>query len=354
MPPHVASTISPSAATAGPATSAFAASAIDNANDRYSVISFLRANSRTKKARVGIYYWHASRARNRYHATSPARVKSARCIGRPAVAPVHTMNGFVEAVRASRAPESVLAKVVESRRSVYAYLPDPVPRAIVDDALRLAMLAPNHHNTRPWRFHVYSGVGRAPLADAYESAAMRLGRDVRKARQRALDAPIMIVVACVRGATHPRAKLREDEFACAAAVQTMLLALAASGVAVALPMTVISPNPPKFIASSVSNRARDTSSASSTSVIATRSARWRSTQPHPRAPCPLGHCVGEITIRRERRAGTERRAVDRRGRAPTIIRRWKCHRPGVCARPRRAATPVLARRTYRGAVCRRR
>jgi len=132
--------------------------------------------------------------------------------------------------RMSDSPVTVFEHIVEQRRSVYCYLPDPVPRAIVEGALKLAMLAPNHHRTRPWRFFVYADGGREPLAIAYQAAAQRLGRDVAKARERALEAPVMIVVACAPASANPRVKVWEEEFATAAATQTMLLALASAGV----------------------------------------------------------------------------------------------------------------------------
>jgi len=120
-------------------------------------------------------------------------------------------------------------QIATLRRSAYAYLPESVSRASIERALRLAMLAPNHHKTRPWRFFVYADGGRAPLVAAYEAAATRLGRDVAKARQRALDAPVMIVVGCVPATLHPKVKPNEEEFATAAAVENMLLALASEG-----------------------------------------------------------------------------------------------------------------------------
>jgi nitroreductase len=124
----------------------------------------------------------------------------------------------------------VLEQIARSRRSVYAYLDTPVPRRWVERAFRLALLAPNHHKTNPWRFFAFSGSGRARLVKAYESAASRLGKDVARARQRALDAPLMIVVACIPSTANPRVKANEETFATAAAVQTLLLALAAAGV----------------------------------------------------------------------------------------------------------------------------
>jgi nitroreductase len=96
--------------------------------------------------------------------------------------------------------------------------------------LDCAVQAPNHHRTRPWRFFVFEGEARSSLAAAYEGAARRLGRDVAKAIQRALDAPVMIVVGCVPQTSNPRVEAREEELAVACAVQNLLLALAAEDV----------------------------------------------------------------------------------------------------------------------------
>lgn len=44
-------------------------------------------------------------------------------------------------------------KVVESRRSVRVYLDEPIPEAIVNKCLDLALLAPNSSNLQAWEFH---------------------------------------------------------------------------------------------------------------------------------------------------------------------------------------------------------
>lgn len=121
-------------------------------------------------------------------------------------------------------------RVVQRRRSIYSYRDTPVSRELLERALDCAVQAPNHHRTRPWRFFVFEGEARSALAAAYEAAARRLGRDVARAVQRALDAPVMIVVACVAETSNPRVEVKEEEFAVAAAVQTLLLALAAEDV----------------------------------------------------------------------------------------------------------------------------
>jgi nitroreductase len=50
--------------------------------------------------------------------------------------------------------------VVLGRRSIRGYLDKPVPRALIEDVLALAMRAPSSMNTQPWHFHIITG---APL-----------------------------------------------------------------------------------------------------------------------------------------------------------------------------------------------
>ena len=47
--------------------------------------------------------------------------------------------------------------VILGRRSIRGYKPDPVPRALIEDIIRLAMRAPSSMNTQPWNFYVVTG-----------------------------------------------------------------------------------------------------------------------------------------------------------------------------------------------------
>lgn len=120
--------------------------------------------------------------------------------------------------------------VAESRRSVYFFLPTPVPHEVINWAIRLATLAPNHYKTRPWRFHVFAGEGRKVLADAFERGALCLGQDPARARTKVYPAPVTIVVTCVHDPEHPKALLHEDQFSAAAAIENLLLAFTSAGV----------------------------------------------------------------------------------------------------------------------------
>ena len=67
-------------------------------------------------------------------------------------------------------PSSMLASsaavdaAITSRRSVRAFLPTQVPRATVDDILRVASRAPSGVNTQPWKVYVLTGAAKARLS----------------------------------------------------------------------------------------------------------------------------------------------------------------------------------------------
>ncbi|RYY27417.1 MAG: nitroreductase [Sphingomonadales bacterium] len=52
------------------------------------------------------------------------------------------------------------------RRSVRAFLPDPVDRAVIERAVAAAGTAPSSCNTQPWKLHIVSGEKLARLRDA--------------------------------------------------------------------------------------------------------------------------------------------------------------------------------------------
>ena len=48
-------------------------------------------------------------------------------------------------------------EVILGRRSIRGYKPDPVPRALIEEVIGLAMRAPSSMNTQPWHFYVVTG-----------------------------------------------------------------------------------------------------------------------------------------------------------------------------------------------------
>jgi nitroreductase len=53
---------------------------------------------------------------------------------------------------------------IESRRSLRAFLPTPVPSEVVEDILRVASRAPSGTNTQPWKVTVLTGQAKTSLS----------------------------------------------------------------------------------------------------------------------------------------------------------------------------------------------
>lgn len=61
-------------------------------------------------------------------------------------------------------------QVIEARRSVRAFLPTPVPAAVMAAVFEAAARAPSNCNTQPWRVEVASGATRDRLSAALTAA----------------------------------------------------------------------------------------------------------------------------------------------------------------------------------------
>ena len=66
---------------------------------------------------------------------------------------------------------------ITSRRSIRAFLPTPVPRAVIEDLLAVAARAPSGTNIQPWQVHVLTGAAKDALSHdiraAYDDPAER-------------------------------------------------------------------------------------------------------------------------------------------------------------------------------------
>ena len=72
--------------------------------------------------------------------------------------------------RAAPGPASVVDAAITSRRSIRAFLPDPVPRATLEAILAVASRAPSGTNTQPWRVRVLTGATLARVSRAVHAA----------------------------------------------------------------------------------------------------------------------------------------------------------------------------------------
>ena len=48
-------------------------------------------------------------------------------------------------------------EVVQGRRSIRGYKPDPVPRKVLEEVVELATRAPSSMNTQPWHLYIVTG-----------------------------------------------------------------------------------------------------------------------------------------------------------------------------------------------------
>lgn len=68
---------------------------------------------------------------------------------------------------------SLVDEAIVSRRSVRAFLPDPVDEAAIRDILEVAARAPSGTNMQPWRVYVLTGDTKARLSQAILQSGIR-------------------------------------------------------------------------------------------------------------------------------------------------------------------------------------
>ncbi|MEJ6005677.1 nitroreductase [Paucibacter sp. AS339] len=70
----------------------------------------------------------------------------------------------------SPAASAAVDAAIETRRSMRAFLPTPVPRELIEQILRVAARAPSGTNTQPWQVHVLTGAAKERLCDRIMAA----------------------------------------------------------------------------------------------------------------------------------------------------------------------------------------
>ena len=128
-----------------------------------------------------------------------------------------------------------LFEAIYARQSIGGVKPDSVPRAVIEKLLNAAAQAPNHHKVRPWRFAVFADAAREQLGEAMARMALTknpaaLPEALLAERKKALRAPVIIAVG-VDKPTGPKVSEIENVCAAASAVENLLLAAQASGLA---------------------------------------------------------------------------------------------------------------------------
>lgn len=124
-------------------------------------------------------------------------------------------------------------RIASTRRSSLRVDPDrAIDDGLLDRLIAIAATAPNHKRTFPWRFRIITGDGRAGLGVALAQDLVDAGQPeskIDKARGKYLRAPVMIAVASMAGVD--ATMTAENRDAVSAAIQTLLLAATAAGLA---------------------------------------------------------------------------------------------------------------------------
>ena len=74
---------------------------------------------------------------------------------------------------AAEAAAAIVDEAIRSRRSVRAFLPDPVDMATVRDILEVSARAPSGTNMQPWRAYVTTGATKQAVTDAILNSGIR-------------------------------------------------------------------------------------------------------------------------------------------------------------------------------------
>ncbi len=126
-------------------------------------------------------------------------------------------------------------EAIHTRQSIGDVKPDPVPVDLIEKLLSAAVQAPNHYKVRPWRFVVLTGAGRERLGNVLARSFAEKFPDapaasLEKERSRPLRAPLVIAVG-VDKPSEPKVLEVENMCAAAAAVENLLIAAQALGLA---------------------------------------------------------------------------------------------------------------------------
>jgi nitroreductase len=132
---------------------------------------------------------------------------------------------------------SEIREVIKDRRTIYPeqFSERVVHREIIEDLLNVAIWAPSHGMTQPWRFKVYMEEGRQKLSDFLSQTYTDFAGDdfkekkFLKAQSRPLKSSAVIAVGIE---PDPKGKIPEleEQLATACAIQNMHLLASARGI----------------------------------------------------------------------------------------------------------------------------
>jgi nitroreductase len=128
-------------------------------------------------------------------------------------------------------------EALTTRSTAKSYGDIPPTKDHLATILEAAVRAPDHGRLRPWRFMLIEGAHRQRFGDILAAAALRRtpalsAGDLQRERDKAMRAPLVIVVAC-RAVPGTKVPIIEQILAAGAAAQNILLGLHNFGYAAA-------------------------------------------------------------------------------------------------------------------------
>jgi nitroreductase len=126
-----------------------------------------------------------------------------------------------------------IADIISRRRTIHNFRPGQTPPAAeIRKAIDLAVCAPNHHSTAPWKFYLIGEVTKEKIcllnADMLGAARADKGAQAKLERWRSI--PGWLLLTCAKSANAIRAA--EDYAACCCAAQNLMLYLWSVGIGV--------------------------------------------------------------------------------------------------------------------------
>ncbi|WP_118951251.1 nitroreductase family protein [Taibaiella helva] len=132
-----------------------------------------------------------------------------------------------------------IARIIKDRRTTKAAAMNGqvIPDTAIEQLLQLADYAPTHGRTEPWRFFVFTGAGLKQFCQDHAQLYWDHTAEENRKEQtfenlaHAGDMVSHLVVAVMRRTPETKIPLMEEYAATAAAIQNVLLAVEASGMA---------------------------------------------------------------------------------------------------------------------------
>ena len=131
-----------------------------------------------------------------------------------------------------------LQEALVSRRTVFRFKPEPVPRNVLEKVFSYGIWAPNHHTTEPWRFVVLGKETKETLGRRYGEIQMGKAPDHVDDENRAtlgergyakfMSKPTIVTVSCLQEGDEQTQ--REDYAATCCAMQNVQLAAWEAGI----------------------------------------------------------------------------------------------------------------------------